>query len=124
MSESEQQHKKVVQYLNEAHAMEHALVRVLQSQIAMTPRGAYRSALEAHLGQTRDHADRVGQRLKALGQGSNPLTAVVGLVETAVGQVLALGKTPFDGAAYDAVDCVPFTCWASGPAGAVARLDR
>jgi photosystem II stability/assembly factor-like uncharacterized protein len=28
----------------------------------------------------------------------------------------------FDTAAYDAVDCVPFTCWASGPAGAVARL--
>lgn len=32
--------------------------------------------------------------------------------------------TPFDTAAYDAVDCVPGTCWASGPAGAVARLAR
>jgi photosystem II stability/assembly factor-like uncharacterized protein len=31
---------------------------------------------------------------------------------------------PFDTAAYDAVDCVPGTCWASGPAGAVARLAR
>lgn len=30
--------------------------------------------------------------------------------------------TAFDGAPYDAVDCVPGTCWASGPAGAVARL--
>jgi hypothetical protein len=30
--------------------------------------------------------------------------------------------TAFDTAAYDAVDCVPGTCWASGPAGAVARL--
>ena len=30
----------------------------------------------------------------------------------------------FDTAAYDAVDCVPGTCWASGPAGAVARLAR
>ncbi len=29
---------------------------------------------------------------------------------------------PFDTAAYDAVDCVPGTCWASGPAGAVATL--
>ena len=98
MSESKQQlqKQKVVQYLNEAHAMEHALVRVLQSQIAMTPRGTYRSGLESHLGQTHDHAQRVGERLKALDQGSNPLMAVVGLVETAVGQVLALGKTPFD----------------------------
>jgi len=31
---------------------------------------------------------------------------------------------PFDTAAYDAVDCVPGTCWAGGPAGAVAVLDR
>lgn len=31
---------------------------------------------------------------------------------------------PFDTAAYDAVDCVPLTCWASGPAGAVAVLTR
>ena len=30
--------------------------------------------------------------------------------------------TAFDTAAYDAVDCVPGTCWASGPAGAVALL--
>jgi photosystem II stability/assembly factor-like uncharacterized protein len=30
--------------------------------------------------------------------------------------------TAFDTAPYDAVDCVPFTCWASGPAGAVAVL--
>ena len=35
--------QKVVQYLNEAHASESALVRVLQSQIAMTPRGTYRT---------------------------------------------------------------------------------
>ena len=38
--------QKVVQYLNEAHASRSALVRVLQSQIAMTPRGTYRTGLE------------------------------------------------------------------------------
>jgi hypothetical protein len=32
--------------------------------------------------------------------------------------------TAFDTASYDAVDCVPGTCWASGPAGAVAVLAR
>jgi photosystem II stability/assembly factor-like uncharacterized protein len=32
--------------------------------------------------------------------------------------------TAFDTASYDAVDCVPGACWASGPAGAVAVLAR
>ena len=88
--------QKVVQYLTEARASEGALVRVLQSQIAMTPSGSYRSALETHLSETREHAARVGHRLDALDQGSSSLTAVVGLWETMVGQALALGKTPFD----------------------------
>ena len=88
--------KKVLQYLGEAQGTEQALVRVLQSQIAMTPRGAYRTALEQHLRQTREHADRVGERRRELGQSGNPLTAAVGVVESVVGQALALGKTPFD----------------------------
>ena len=71
-------------------------MRVLQSQIAMTPRGSYRAGLETHLNETRDHAERVGRRLQQLGDGTNPLMAVVGAVETVLGQALALGKTPFD----------------------------
>src|SRR3954447_18041908 len=88
--------QKVVQYLNEAHATEQALVRVLQSQIAMTPRGSYRTALETHLRETRDHSERVGRRIAELRPGGNPLMAVVGAAETVVGQALALGKTPLD----------------------------
>jgi ferritin-like metal-binding protein YciE len=88
--------QKIVQYLNEAHASEVALVRVLQSQIAMTPRGDYRSALETHLSETRDHAKRVEKRLGELGEGWNPVQAVVGAAETVIGQALALGKTPID----------------------------
>jgi ferritin-like metal-binding protein YciE len=93
MNKSQQ---KVVQYLSEARASEDALVRVLQSQIAMTPRGSYRSILETHLDQTREHANRLGRRLKALDQGSNPFSAVVGFWESVLGQTLALSKTPFD----------------------------
>ncbi|HEX5617287.1 MAG TPA: ferritin-like domain-containing protein [Solirubrobacteraceae bacterium] len=88
--------KKVVQYLNEAEASERALVRALQSQIAMTPRGSYHSALETHLDETRRHGDRIATRLQARGQGGDPLGALVGVVETAAGQALALTKTPFD----------------------------
>jgi ferritin-like metal-binding protein YciE len=93
MTKASQQ--KVVQYLHEARASEDALVRVLQSQIAMTPRGSYRGMLEAHLGQARDHTARVGERLKALDEGSSPLMAVVGFWGDVVGQALAFSKTPF-----------------------------
>jgi ferritin-like metal-binding protein YciE len=94
MTTSEQ--TKIVQYLNEAHATEVTLVRVLQEQIAMTPRGRYRSALEKHLRETRTHADRVAARRGELQGGGNPLGAVVGFAQDAVGQALALAKTPLD----------------------------
>ena len=87
---------KVLQYLDEAHAHERALVSVLSSQIAITPRGSYRSALETHLRETREHADRVARRRKALGGGNGPLGSVIGLAETVIGQALALTKTPID----------------------------
>jgi ferritin-like metal-binding protein YciE len=87
---------KVAQYLGEARATEDALVRVLQSQIAMTPRGSYREALEKHLDETRRHASRVSDRLSELGAGWNPVTAVIGFWEDVLGQALALGKAPLD----------------------------
>jgi ferritin-like metal-binding protein YciE len=93
MTQAEQ---KIVQYLNEAHGMEQAMVRVLQSQIAMTPRGSYRNSLESHLQETYDHAERVQRRLSQLGEGRNPLQLGMGLVQSVLGQALALGKTPFD----------------------------
>jgi len=93
MSESSQ---KVVQYLNEAHATEVALARVLQSQIAMTPSATYRSGLEKHFGETRDHAERVQRRLGELDAGANPVQVVVGAAEGVLGQALALAKTPLD----------------------------
>lgn len=94
MTTSEQ--AKIVQYLNEAHATEVTLVRVLQEQIAMAPRGRFRTALEKHLRETRSHADRVAARRSELQGGGNPLGALVGLAQDAVGQALALAKTPLD----------------------------
>jgi ferritin-like metal-binding protein YciE len=93
---NKQQKQKIVQYLNEAHGSELALVRQLQAQIAMTPKGQYRDGLEAHLQETRRHAERVEARLAELAQGNNPLQAGVGALESLVGQALALIKTPLD----------------------------
>ena len=93
MSQSEQ---KVVQYLNEAHASELGLVQVLQAQIAMTPDGSYRNALEKHLGETRDHARRIDGRVADLGPGGNPFQTVMGWAEDALAQTFAFAKMPFD----------------------------
>jgi ferritin-like metal-binding protein YciE len=93
---NKQQQQKVVQYLNEAHGSELALVRQLQAQIAMTPRGQYRDGLETHLDETRRHAERLEGRLGELGQGNNPLQVGLGAVQSAIGQVFALTKTPLD----------------------------
>jgi ferritin-like metal-binding protein YciE len=93
---TKQQEQKIVQYLNEAHGAELALVRQLQAQIAMTPRSQYRDGLETHLQETRRHAERLEGRLAELGQGNNPLQVGLGALESLVGQALALTKTPFD----------------------------
>jgi len=93
---TKQQEQKIVQYLNEAHGAEQALVRQLQAQIAMTPKGQYRDGLETHLRETRRHAERLEVRLAELGQGNNPLQVGLGALESLVGQALALTKTPLD----------------------------
>ncbi|WP_249011648.1 DUF892 family protein [Conexibacter sp. DBS9H8] len=88
--------QKLRQYLTEARAVEDALTRVLEAQIAMTPRGEYRTALSAHLEETRQHSSRLAQRLGEFSGGGRPLSAAVALMENITGQALALGKTPFD----------------------------
>jgi ferritin-like metal-binding protein YciE len=93
---NKQQKQKIVQYLNEAHGSELALVRQLQAQIAMTPKGQYRDGLEIHLQETRRHAERVEARVSELGEGNNPLQVGLGAVESLIGQALALTKTPLD----------------------------
>jgi ferritin-like metal-binding protein YciE len=88
--------QKIVQYLNEAYATEQGLVRVLQSQIALAPRGRFREALESHLSETREHASRVQHRLSELGHDDSPVPFGLGIVQSLIGQALALGKTPLD----------------------------
>jgi ferritin-like metal-binding protein YciE len=91
MSRSQQ---KTAQYLSEAYAAETGLVRELQAQIAMTPKGRYREALESHLKETRNHADRVQERLREVGEPGNPLQLAVGIAESAASQLLALSRAP------------------------------
>ena len=93
----ERAQRKIVQYLNEAHATELGLTRVLQSQIAMTPGGSYRTALERHLARRARTPSACSAARPSSTAGGNPLGAGVGARrERASAQVLALSKTPFD----------------------------
>ncbi len=95
-TESSASNEKLLQYLNEARATEHALSRTLEAHIAVTPRGSYRTGLEKHAGETTEHAERVERRMNELGASKNVLQLGLGLVEGFVGQALALSKGPFD----------------------------
>ena len=91
--------QKIVQYLNEAHASEiRRSTRVLQSQIAMTPRGRYRDALEQpSLQETRSHAERVQRAPARAGRrAATRYRPASGSWKACSGQLLALSKTPFD----------------------------
>lgn len=87
---------KIVEYLHEANAMERSLARTLQAHQAVTPTGAYRTALDRHLRETRGHADDIERRLRELGHGRGIVEVGYGLVQGLAGQALALGKAPLD----------------------------
>jgi ferritin-like metal-binding protein YciE len=88
--------EKIVQYLNEAHAMELAMVQTLTAHSAVTPRGDYRAALESHTRQTREHARKIERRLRELGEGQNLVQIGVGAAQAAIGQAVSAGKIPID----------------------------
>jgi ferritin-like metal-binding protein YciE len=88
--------RKLTQYLEEARAMELALVQTLSAHIAVTPRSAYRDHLERHLDQTRQHAEKLSRRLEVLGKGKNPVASGLGAVQAAAGQLISAAKAPVD----------------------------
>jgi ferritin-like metal-binding protein YciE len=86
----------VIGHLEDAHAIEAALVTTLKAHIAMTPRSPYRDLLERHLDETRGHAAAIERRLDALGAGESLMHAALGLAETLAGQAVSLAKGPLD----------------------------
>jgi ferritin-like metal-binding protein YciE len=87
-----------LKYLDEAHAMEAALVTNLAAHIAQTHDEEYRALLERHLDETRQHLAAVEKRRDALGRsgGRGVIAATVGLAHDVVGQALVLTKGPID----------------------------
>ena len=63
--------EKLIDYLQDAHAMEMNVEVMLISMIASTKEPAIRSRLQEHLEETRRQADRLHGCLKDLGQGAS-----------------------------------------------------
>ena len=78
--------QKIVQYLNEARASEDALVRIAAIADLDDPARVLPLSAGVPPRETRKHAARVGERLRQLGEGSNPLMAFVGVWEDLLGQ--------------------------------------
>jgi len=85
---------KVLQYLEEVHALETHLVSTLTAHIAMTPRSAYRDLLERHRYETRTQVQRIEQRRTELGRSSSLLHVVYGTAQDAIGQGISLVLAP------------------------------
>jgi ferritin-like metal-binding protein YciE len=88
----------VIKQLDEAHAVETALVSNLTAHIAMTTDEPYRKVLERHLKETKDQTKAIDRRRKDLGAdaGRGIVSATIGVARDAVGQILVLSKGPID----------------------------
>ena len=88
--------QKLIQMLLEAHSNELALINTLEAHVNIAERGSYRSLLQDHLSETRNHATRIQQRLQVLGYRRGMLSFGYGLAQNALKQSLVLAKGPVD----------------------------
>lgn len=87
---------KVIQLLVEAHSNELALIDVLSSHGKMAKSGPYRTLIESHLRETRQHAERIQQRLTRLGHRQSVVSMGYGLMQNTIKQTLVIAKAPVD----------------------------
>ena len=88
----------VLQYLDDAHAIESALVTNLVAHRTMTTNDQHRKLIERHLEETRRQVKNIERRRTQLGgkDGRGIVAGAVGLVQDAVAQALVLTKGPID----------------------------
>jgi ferritin-like metal-binding protein YciE len=80
---------QLVKHIDEAHAMEQNVMRMLDGMISTTDDPEILDALEYHKLQTQQHADRMAQRLEAHGASPSAVKQLGGVLG-------ALAKLPLD----------------------------
>src|SRR5438067_11630330 len=86
MPDLNERDRKLVQWLNEAHAKEAELEADLTAHIALTEKQSYKKRLRKHLTETREHKRSVASRIKQLGGSATSGLNIPG-VPGAVGEV-------------------------------------
>src|SRR3954447_10918551 len=86
--------QKLTEYLREAYVAEREEAERLADVIGRTGRADHRVHLESHLGEEREHAARLEERLRALGYSESPLATVVSLVQGIVTEGVGLATFP------------------------------
>lgn len=88
--------KKIVNYLQDAQALEATLRRSLVAHIAVSARDEHRALLREHLEVTTTQERRIAERLTSLGAARNPVQSAVGAAKGAAALALTLAKGPAD----------------------------
>jgi ferritin-like metal-binding protein YciE len=81
--------EQLIKHIDEAHAMEQNVLRMLDGMISTTDDPEILDALEHHRMQTQGHADRMAQRLEAHDAASSTVKQLGGVIG-------ALAKMPLD----------------------------
>ena len=81
--------EQLIKHIDEAHAMEQNVLRMLDGMISTTDDPEILDALEHHKMQTQGHADRMAQRLEAHGASPSAVKQLGGVLG-------ALAKMPLD----------------------------
>jgi ferritin-like metal-binding protein YciE len=71
--------QKLIDYVQDAHAMEQNVSTMLTSMISTTDDPEIKEMLEHHKRQTEEHERRLRERLEALGAGTSTARAIGGL---------------------------------------------
>jgi ferritin-like metal-binding protein YciE len=88
--------KQLIKLLGEAHSNEAALINTLTAHHKIAEGGPYKSLIQSHLSETRDHAKRLQRRLDELGYSKSLFALGYSGVQNLVKQSLVLTKGPID----------------------------
>jgi ferritin-like metal-binding protein YciE len=72
--------KKLVELMGDAHSMEEATLKMLDSMISQTKDNQTRTALERHKRETEQHEQRLEKRLQAMGAKPSKMKEAAGVI--------------------------------------------